>query len=222
MSSSCQYCLHFLIATYRSTHSQCSQDWSRSVIRAEPGPGLLNITHTQLILSWLQILGEITHIHPTTEFEGYSFTISKAADILGDCNLGDSIAVNGCCLTVTEWDSKAGWFTVGLSNETLSRTDLGQSWPTLARVACAVLSMLSPLGSLKVGSKVNLERAMSGHGRFGGHFVQVSSVWLVYKPSVETHICRDMLIRRASYYLVHPTAILCAYSFPFPSNFTRH
>jgi riboflavin synthase len=80
-----------------------------------------------LVVIRIQILGEITKIHPTTEFEGYSFTISNAAEILGDCNLGDSIAVNGCCLTVTEWDSKEGWFTVGLSNETLSRTDLGES-----------------------------------------------------------------------------------------------
>ncbi|KAK4055078.1 Riboflavin synthase alpha chain [Microbotryomycetes sp. JL201] len=96
-------------------------------------------------------MGEIESIHPTTEFEGYSFVIGQAGAILGDCNIGDSIAVNGCCLTVTEFDAAQGTFAVGLSNETLSRTDLGK---------------------LQVGSKVNLERAMAGHGRFGGHFVQ--------------------------------------------------
>ncbi|GAA5981387.1 hypothetical protein JCM10908_004090 [Rhodotorula pacifica] len=99
----------------------------------------------------IEILGRIDSIHPTTEFEGYSFVIADAHDILGDCNLGDSIAVNGCCLTVTRFDAKEGWFEVGLANETLTRTNLGK---------------------LGVGSKVNLERAMAGHGRFGGHFVQ--------------------------------------------------
>lgn len=125
----------------------------------------------------VQILGEITHIQPTTEYEGYSFTISEAGAILGDCNLGDSIAVNGCCLTVTEWDSKAGWFTVGLSNETLSRTDLGKSSTQPGRFCRLLLDNERFPGTLKVGSKVNLERAMSGHGRFGGHFVQVSPVF---------------------------------------------
>ena len=52
-----------------------------------------------------QILGTIKSIHPTTEFEGYSFIIADAHDILGDCKLGDSIAVNGCCLTVTRFDA---------------------------------------------------------------------------------------------------------------------
>ncbi|GAA6063915.1 hypothetical protein JCM10212_003533 [Sporobolomyces blumeae] len=99
----------------------------------------------------VEILGKITSIQPTTEFEGYSFTISEAGEILGDCKLGDSIAVNGVCLTVTSWDPNEGWFTVGLANETLARSNLGK---------------------LGVGSKVNLERAMAGHGRFGGHFVQ--------------------------------------------------
>ncbi|GAA5997247.1 riboflavin synthase [Rhodotorula paludigena] len=99
----------------------------------------------------VESLGVIKSIHPTTEFEGYSFVIAEAGDILGDCKLGDSIAVNGVCLTVTRWDAGEGWFEVGLANETLSRTNLGK---------------------LVVGSKVNLERAMAGHGRFGGHFVQ--------------------------------------------------
>ena len=72
-------------------------------------------------------MGEIASIHPTTEYEGYSFVISQAGAILGDCTIGDSIAVNGCCLTVTEFDAKVGTFAVGLSNETLGRTDLGQS-----------------------------------------------------------------------------------------------
>ncbi|SCV68057.1 BQ2448_178 [Microbotryum intermedium] len=114
----------------------------------------------QVFTGLVEILGTISSIHPTTEYEGFSFVISQAREILDDCKLGDSIAVNGCCLTVTEFDKQEGWFKVGLSNETLQRTDLGTfNGRTLG-------------GSLKVGSKVNLERAMAGHGRFGGHFVQ--------------------------------------------------
>ncbi|PDW00004.1 riboflavin synthase [Candidatus Viridilinea mediisalina] len=63
--------------------------------------------------------------------------------------LGDSIAINGTCLTVTELDETS--FTVGLSPETLRRTNLGQ---------------------LAVGSLVNLERSLSFGGRMGGHYVQ--------------------------------------------------
>lgn len=73
----------------------------------------------------LQHLGVIKSIHPTTEFEGYSFVIGDAGEILGDCAIGDSIATNGVCLTVTRFDAKEGWFEVGLANETLSRTNLG-------------------------------------------------------------------------------------------------
>ncbi|MEG1870003.1 MAG: riboflavin synthase, partial [Oscillospiraceae bacterium] len=68
--------------------------------------------------------------------------------IFEDVNLGDSIAVNGVCLTVTSFDKNI--FTADVMSETLNR---------------------SSLGSLKVGSSVNLERAMSANGRFGGHIV---------------------------------------------------
>ncbi|KAA8906507.1 alpha subunit of riboflavin synthase [Sphaerosporella brunnea] len=80
---------------------------------------------------------------------GTSLTISNAASILGDVHLGDSIAVNGTCLTVTEFT--ADNFKVGVAPETLRRTNLGE---------------------LKVGMGVNLERAVGGDVRFGGHFVQ--------------------------------------------------
>jgi riboflavin synthase len=76
-------------------------------------------------------------------------TISDAQDILGDAHMGDSISVNGTCLTVTEFDKSS--FKIGVAPETLRRTNLG---------------------SLKKGSKVNLERAVSADTRMGGHFVQ--------------------------------------------------
>lgn len=78
---------------------------------------------------------------------GSSLKIS-AQKILEDIHIGDSIAVNGICLTVTGF-TKAD-FTVDAMPETYSRT---------------------ALGTLKSGSAVNLERAMSARGRFGGHIV---------------------------------------------------
>lgn len=81
---------------------------------------------------------------------GTSLTIVDAETVLSDVHLGDSIAVNGVCLTVTEF-SGTSWFKVGIAPETLRRTNLGD---------------------LTVGSPVNLERAVAGHVRFGGHFVQ--------------------------------------------------
>ncbi|GAB7363089.1 hypothetical protein MBLNU230_g3381t1 [Neophaeotheca triangularis] len=80
---------------------------------------------------------------------GTSLTISDCAEILTDANLGDSISINGTCLTVTEFTKSE--FKVGVSPETLRRTNLG---------------------SLKQNSGVNLERAVSASTRMGGHFVQ--------------------------------------------------
>ncbi len=71
-----------------------------------------------------------------------------AEKVLSDVHIGDSIAVNGVCLTVTRHDGNI--FQADVMNETLNR---------------------SSLGSLRNGSKVNLERAMSAQGRFGGHIV---------------------------------------------------
>ena len=66
-----------------------------------------------------------------------------------DAGHGDSIAVNGCCLTVVETGD--GTFTADVMRETLQRTSLGQA---------------------AKGSRVNLERAVSAHARLGGHIVQ--------------------------------------------------
>ena len=79
---------------------------------------------------------------------GWSLTIA-ATKVLDGTKLGDSIAINGTCLTVTAMDSD--WFTVGLAPETLRRTNLGD---------------------LTTGSPVNLERSLAANGRVDGHFVQ--------------------------------------------------
>lgn len=96
-------------------------------------------------------IGTVSAIH--RDDSGCALTISQSAPILVDCHIGDSIAVNGACLTVTEFEVErdGGYFRIWLANETLSRTDLGDR---------------------KVGDQVNLERAMGAHVRFGGHFVQ--------------------------------------------------
>ncbi len=63
--------------------------------------------------------------HDTTESGGggWTITIANATPILGDCHIGDSISVNGACLTVTEFDQDK--FKIGVAPETLSRTNLG-------------------------------------------------------------------------------------------------
>ena len=102
---------------------------------------------------------------------GCTLTIGDSAAILGDCHIGDSIAVNGACLTVVEFDKeeKGGWFTVWLANETLDKTDLGEQ----RRSAPDHLFETNyRTGDRVVGEQVNLERAMAAHARFGGHFVQ--------------------------------------------------
>ncbi len=68
---------------------------------------------------------------------------------LGDMNVGDSIAVNGCCLTVTSRLGHTFW--ADLASETVRVTTLG---------------------SLRVDDRVNLERALTYGGRVGGHLVQ--------------------------------------------------
>lgn len=72
----------------------------------------------------------------------------EAKTVLSDLKIGDSVSVNGVCLTVTQVGARS--FTADVMHETLSRSALG----TLAR-----------------GDMVNLERAMPANGRFGGHIV---------------------------------------------------
>jgi len=106
---------------------------------------------------------------------GCTLTISNSAEILDDCHIGDSIAVNGACLTVTEFNrvENGGWFKVWLANETLDRTDLGVNRCKKKKVISRPLHTPRELGERKVGDQLNLERAMGSHIRFGGHFVQV-------------------------------------------------
>lgn len=72
----------------------------------------------------------------------------RASKVLEGTKLGDSISVNGVCLTVT--NLQADGFTADVMPETMRRSNLGK---------------------LRTGSSVNLERAMAAGGRFGGHIV---------------------------------------------------
>ncbi|CAK9148635.1 unnamed protein product [Ilex paraguariensis] len=67
-------------------------------------------------------MGEIKHLGFTKD-DCFNMKI-QAKTVLEDVHLGDSIAVNGTCLTVAEFDSKFSEFTVGLSPETLRKTSL--------------------------------------------------------------------------------------------------
>jgi riboflavin synthase len=89
------------------------------------------------VVLWLRASGHGTHLQ------------IAAPRLAGHIHRGDSIAVNGCCLTVTTYREKH--LTFDLLEETLDRTNLRD---------------------LRRGSPVNLERALAATGRVGGHFVQ--------------------------------------------------
>jgi riboflavin synthase len=92
----------------------------------------------------IEATGEVTARTPTTGGQ----RISVRSPLTADLNLGDSVAVNGVCLTVVQTD---GAFHADVGPETLRVTTLG---------------------SLATGAVVNLERPLRGDGRIGGHFVQ--------------------------------------------------
>ncbi len=104
------------------------------------------------------IVEEIGIVKSLTHLKNLSAIEIKAKKILKGTKLGDSIAIDGVCLTVI--DIARDVFSFDLMKETLSATTLG---------------------SVKKDSKVNLERALRANGRFDGHFVtghvdQVSAI----------------------------------------------
>lgn len=92
--------------------------------------------------------GLIETVGTVTAINRQRGTVTIKCSITGGIKIGDSVAVNGACLTAVEIGN--GIFTADVMNETFSRT---------------------ALGTLSVGSRVNLERAMKADGRFGGHIV---------------------------------------------------
>jgi riboflavin synthase len=112
----------------------------------------------------VEAVGEITDRHATSG----GARLSIQSPLTAELGLGDSVAVNGVCLTVTALHG--GDFHADVGPETLRVTTLGQFAP---------------------GTKVNLERPLRADGRFGGHFVQghVDGVGRIedWRPEADFH-----------------------------------
>lgn len=97
------------------------------------------------------IIEELGRVAALDVADGHARLVVTCDTVVSDARIGDSIAVNGCCLTVSAWPEDGTGFVAELMAETLRAT---------------------ALAGLDVGSPVNLERAMSSGDRFGGHLVQ--------------------------------------------------
>ena len=99
------------------------------------------------------IVEEIGRVDALEHHDGHARLRIGCREVLGGVEVGDSIAVSGCCVTVTEFltEGDGSGFVADLMAETLLATSLGD---------------------LEVGSQVNLERALRADDRLGGHLVQ--------------------------------------------------
>jgi riboflavin synthase len=95
------------------------------------------------IVEEIGTVATLTHGHPAARLTVNATLVTQAMQI------GDSIAVDGICLTIVAFDSRG--FTVEVQAETLARTRCSQYRP---------------------GTRINLERALTPHSRMGGHYVQ--------------------------------------------------
>ena len=95
-------------------------------------------------------VGRIVASEPLGDSAGHGkrLTIEAPADYLADVGLGDSIAINGACMTVTRLDPAGARFTIDISAESLDKTT-----------------------GLTSSGPVNLEKALRAHDRLGGHIV---------------------------------------------------
>ncbi len=110
--------------------------------------------------------GIVEELGSIASIEGHRVRIN-ATKVLEDVQMGDSTAVNGCCLTVVAWGDD--WWEADVSDETFARTNLGD---------------LSP------GDTVNLERPVRLMDRLGGHVVQghVDAVGTIVEPVPDLRI----------------------------------
>jgi riboflavin synthase len=121
-------------------------------------------------------------VSATAEGDGARLVFS-AAEVLEGTAVGDSMAVNGCCLTVTGLGP--GWWAADAVGETLSRTNLG---------------------ALRPADPVNLERPVRPTSRLGGHLVQghVDAVGTIVHPAPDLEIEAPEGVRR---YLVEKGSV---------------
>ena len=96
----------------------------------------------------VQTKAQLTEIRDKAQFR--QLTVHAGAAYLAKLERGASIAINGVCLTVTEFDSAAGWVCFDVIDETLAKTNLGK---------------------LAEGDFVNFERSLSFGSELGGHIV---------------------------------------------------
>ncbi len=96
-------------------------------------------------------VGRIAAVHDlgSSSQHGKRLTLEAPPGYLDDVGLGDSIALNGACMTVTTFDPAASRFTIDISAESLART----------------------AGLDQAGVPINLEKALRAHDRLGGHIV---------------------------------------------------
>ena len=96
-------------------------------------------------------VGRIAALHDlgSSLNHGKRLTIEAPPGYLDDVGLGDSIALNGACMTVTSLDLPRHHFTIDISAESLARTT----------------------GLAQTGYRINLEKALRAHDRLGGHIV---------------------------------------------------
>lgn len=101
----------------------------------------------------------------------------ECKDVLVGAQIGDSTAVNGCCLTIVAFDAEAGWWEADVSDETFARTNLSD---------------------VTVGSPVNLERPVRLMDRLGGHLVQghVDGVGEIVQPALDLQVRIDPSLLR--------------------------
>lgn len=133
----------------------------------------------------IEEIGSVKHIQPGAQ--SMSMTI-QASHVLSDVHVGDSIAVNGVCLTVTNFTKDQ--FAVDVMPETVTSTSLRH---------------------LVAGSAVNLERALAANGRLGGHFVtgHVDGVATIReKRQVDNALYMRLAIpKEYNHYLLHKGSI---------------
>ncbi len=112
--------------------------------------------------------GIVEEMGTVADLDGGKLRLS-CSEVLGDVELGASIAVNGCCLTVVEWSTEEGWFEADVTEESFARTQLGD---------------------LAVGDPVNLERPVRLQDRLGGHLVQghVDAVGVILEPAPDLKV----------------------------------
>jgi riboflavin synthase len=133
----------------------------------------------------IEELGQITGLETLDD----SIRLKVSGELVRtDLAQGESIAVNGVCLTAAKVTDDG--FVADVMLETLNRSSLSQ---------------------IKIGDKVNLERAMSGAGRFGGHVVQghVDGVGEIIsrEPSANWEVVKIRIPNDLSKYVVHKGSI---------------